>query len=130
MNDVALLPSVTIKGGTPEQKTIAEMRFVSDTVGLVYEAQTSQLVKLANLVFDPHVAVISIQTESRFVRVESAGPATEVTEKFQEMVQYILGSSWTVQMCYNVNNANSKPRVKRNRSKPTRKKRVGASRKR
>lgn len=125
-----LVELVTIKTNEQAIKTIAEMRFMSESVGIVYEAQIDQLKKLAALVFDSAVAVISVMADSRFIKVESPGIATDVTEKYPEMVKYILGDGWTVQMCYNVKHESPKAGRKRNRAKPTRKNRARNSRSR
>jgi hypothetical protein len=119
-----LVEQLTIKTNEQAVKTIAEMRFMSESVGVVYEAQVDQLKKLAALVFEPAVAVISIMPDSRFIKVESPGEATDVTEKYPEMCKYVLGDGWTVQMCYNVKHGPAKTGSKRNRTKPARKKRA------
>lgn len=120
--DAVLVPQ------SPAMQTIADMRWMSDATGQVYEAQVSQLQKLAVLSFEPAVAVISIQQESRYVRVESSGSETEITQKFPEMVKYVLGEGWTVQMCYNVKHATPKTRNQRRNPKSSGKKRTGRSR--
>lgn len=93
-------------------QTIAEMRFVSNSTGLVYEAQVDQLKKLANLFFDPCVATLGISQDSRFVKVDTDSKKTSTTEKFPDAVRYVLGDSWTVQMCYNEPEKSSKKKAK------------------
>lgn len=100
----------TISHKQDPQQTIAEMRFVSNSTGLVYEAQIEQLKKLANLFFDPEVATISISPETRFAKVDSTGVQNTLTDRFPEAVQFVLGDSWTVQMCYNEQSEPSGPR--------------------
>ena len=106
-----------------------EMKWMSNTTGLVYEAQVNQLQKLAKLCFAPESAVISISEQSRYVKCESSGSENPTTQKFPSFVQAVLGNDWTVQMCYNVPNATTgKSSGKRNRTKPKGKRRVRATR--
>lgn len=120
--DAVLVPQ------SPALQTIADMRWMSDSTGVVYEQQVAQLQKLAALAFEPAVAVISISQESRYVKVESSGSETEVTQKFPDMVKYVLGEGWTVQMCYNVKHGTPKTGTKRRNPKSPGKKRARTSR--
>jgi len=102
-------------------KALADMRWMSNFMGIVYEEQANQLKKLANLTFSPDVAVISISQPTRAVKVESSGQCTEKTKVFPEMVQFLLGKDWTVEMQYNVSGI--APSRKTSRAKSKRKKR-------
>ena len=120
--DAVLVPK------TQALQTIADMRWMSDSTGVVYEAQVSQLQKLAAMAFEPAVAVISISQESRYVRVESSGNETEITQRYPDMVKFVLGEGWTIQMCYNVKHGTAKTGKQRRSPKPSGKKRSGHSR--
>lgn len=113
-------------------QSLADMRWMSNSAGVVYEAQVSQLQKLAKLTFSPDVAVISISQESQYVKVESSGKENKITAKFPDIVKYILGDGWTVQMCYDVKDVkydSPETRKQRNNPKSTGKSRTGAARK-
>lgn len=121
-----LLDQLVLKTDDERIKNMADMRWMSDATGTVYEAQVEQLKKLARLTFDPYVAVISIFQDIRLVKVESEGPMTATTDKYPEMLKFLLGGSWTVQMCYNVKHGPAKTRRKWNNPKSKGKKRSGA----
>lgn len=123
--DQSLLP----KNSDPKLKLLAELRWISQTTGIVHPQQVKWLILLANLVFGDDKAVISISPESSFIKVESNGDASTITERYPEAIKYILGEGWTVQMCYNVKHESSKTGRKGNRSKLKRKKRARAVRK-
>ena len=123
-----LVDKLTLKTENKTLNTIAEMRWLSDSVGIVYDQQVDQLKKLAALVFEDGVAVISISKDDRTVTVETPTSADEITEKFPEMVQFILGDSWAVKMCYNVKHGPVKTGRKGNSTKRKGKKRTRAIR--
>jgi hypothetical protein len=111
---------------TPTQ-TIAEMRFVSNSTGLVYEAQVEQLKKLANLFFHKATTTFKIDQNNRFCSVEVLPKNTnlqdELSAKFPDAVRYVLGDSWKVTVYYEQPKP-AKPRGKRNNPKPSGKKRT------
>ena len=112
-------------------KDLKEMRWMSNYTGLVYEAQVEQLKILANLCFNPSVAVISISEQNRTVTCDSTGPANDRTQKFPNIVKTLLGDNWEVKVCYNVRNDDTgKSRKTARRSKPKGKGRTGATPKR
>lgn len=111
------------------EKHVADMRWISNASGVVYEAQVLQLQKLSKLVFEPAIAVISISQENRYVRVESSGKPTLLTSRYPEMVKFILGGEWTIQMCYDVKHAIAETRKKRSPVGGTRKGSAGGIRK-
>lgn len=122
------LDRILLKVVPPTVKTLADMRWVSQTTGIVHQDQVRQLQLLANLIFEGAVAVISISQDSFFVKVESSGKSSPMTEKFTKVVKWTLGDDWTVQLCYNVKHGPVKARRKGNSAKPKRKKRSSSVR--
>lgn len=118
------LDKIVLKTDSQAIKLMADMRWMSDATGQVYETQVNQLKYLANLIFSPKVAVISISQDDKFVKVESESGSTKLSAKFPSVVSEILGDSWTTQMVYDVK------RKKTNRTAKSRgKKRSGTARK-
>lgn len=124
------LEKVVIKPNGAKDNTLAEMRWLSNLIGNVYEEQLAQIKKLAALFFSPEVAIISISQESRFVNVVYSGPENKNTAKFPEVIEQILGDTWKTAIAYNVktNDRPTKTRAKRNSPKSKRTSRTAATR--